>query len=158
MSEADERAGLVGTIPALLRRSLGLEEVDWLVARQEADRLVLEKPEQIRQRLKDRIAQVPSERRLVEGLLTERREESPRESVGSRWCWMPRRCWRICSRNQAPRWSMGCWAMHGWHRAAQPFAWRSRLPRPGTAARPEGGDLRSNLGSAALGLEVQVLR
>ena len=41
-------------IPAPLRRSLGLEEGDRLVARQEADRLVLEKPEQIKQRLKAR--------------------------------------------------------------------------------------------------------
>jgi AbrB family looped-hinge helix DNA binding protein len=41
-------------IPAPLRRSLGLKEGDRLVARQEADRLVLEKPEQIKQRLKAR--------------------------------------------------------------------------------------------------------
>jgi AbrB family looped-hinge helix DNA binding protein len=66
-------------IPAPLRRSLGLEEGDRLVARQEADRLVLEKPEQIKQRLKARFAQVPSERRLVEELIAERREESRQE-------------------------------------------------------------------------------
>jgi AbrB family looped-hinge helix DNA binding protein len=66
-------------IPAPLRRSLGLEEGDRLVARQEADRLVLEKPEQIKQRLKARFAQVPSERRLVEELIVERREESRQE-------------------------------------------------------------------------------
>ena len=41
-------------IPAPLRRSLGLEEGDRLVARREADRLVLEKPQQIKQRLKAR--------------------------------------------------------------------------------------------------------
>lgn len=35
-------------IPAPLRRALELEEGDRLVARQEADRLVLEKPERIR--------------------------------------------------------------------------------------------------------------
>ncbi len=38
-------------IPAPLRRSLGLEEGDRLEARQEAGRLVLEKPERIKQRL-----------------------------------------------------------------------------------------------------------
>jgi hypothetical protein len=52
-----------------------------LVVRQEADRLVLEKPEQIKQRLKARFAQVPSERRLVEELIAERREESRQEGV-----------------------------------------------------------------------------
>ena len=66
-------------IPAPLRRSLGLEEGDRLVARQEADRLVLEKPEQIKQRLKARFAQVPLERRLLEELIAERREESRQE-------------------------------------------------------------------------------
>ncbi|MFO7629779.1 MAG: AbrB/MazE/SpoVT family DNA-binding domain-containing protein [Prochlorococcaceae cyanobacterium] len=69
-------------IPAQLRRSLGLEEGDRLVARQEADRLVLEKPEQIKQRLKARFARVPVERRLVEELIAERRVESQREGVG----------------------------------------------------------------------------
>jgi AbrB family looped-hinge helix DNA binding protein len=68
-------------IPAPLRRSLGLEEGDRLVARQEADRLVLEKPEQIKQRLKARFARVPLERRLVDELIAERREESRREGV-----------------------------------------------------------------------------
>ena len=52
------------------------------MARQEADRLVLEKPEQIKQRLKARFAQVPWERRLVEELIAERREESRWEGLG----------------------------------------------------------------------------
>lgn len=68
-------------IPASLRRSLGLEEGDRLVARQDGNRLVLEKPEQIKQRLKARFAQVPAERRLVEELLAERRQESRREGA-----------------------------------------------------------------------------
>jgi AbrB family looped-hinge helix DNA binding protein len=68
-------------IPAVLRRSLGLEEGDRLVARQDADRLVLEKPAQIKQRLKERFARVPVERRLVDELISERREESLREGV-----------------------------------------------------------------------------
>jgi len=67
-------------IPASLRRSLGLEEGDRLVARQEAGRLVLEKPDQIKQRLKARFAQVPAERSLAHELIAERREESLREA------------------------------------------------------------------------------
>lgn len=69
-------------IPASLRRSLGLEEGDRLVARQEANRLVIEKPEQIKQRLKARFAQVPAERKLVDELIADRREESRREGEG----------------------------------------------------------------------------
>lgn len=69
-------------IPVTLRRSLGLEEGDRLVARQDADRLVIEKPEQIKQRLKARFAQVPAERRLVDELISERREESRLEGEG----------------------------------------------------------------------------
>ena len=69
-------------IPASLRRSLGLEEGDRLVARQEANRLVIEKPEQIKQRLKARFAQVPAERSLVDELISERREEGRREVAG----------------------------------------------------------------------------
>jgi hypothetical protein len=44
-------------------------------------RLVIEKPEQIKQRLKARFAQVPAERRLVEELIAERRQESRREGA-----------------------------------------------------------------------------
>jgi AbrB family looped-hinge helix DNA binding protein len=62
-------------IPAPLRRALGLEEGDRLVARQEADRLVLEKPERIKKRLKARFARVPGERALVDELIAERREQ-----------------------------------------------------------------------------------
>ena len=61
-------------IPAPLRRALELEEGDRLVARQEADRLVLEKPDGIKTRLKARFAQVPVERALVDELISERRE------------------------------------------------------------------------------------
>ena len=61
-------------IPAALRRALELEEGDRLVARQEADRLVLEKPDGIKTRLKARFAQVPVERALVDELIAERRE------------------------------------------------------------------------------------
>ncbi|MFZ9464008.1 MAG: AbrB/MazE/SpoVT family DNA-binding domain-containing protein, partial [Vulcanococcus sp.] len=83
-SSVDVSLGRQGrlVIPASLRRSLDLEEGDRLVARQEANRLVIEKPEQIKQRLKARFAQVPAERRLVDELIAERREESRREGEG----------------------------------------------------------------------------
>ena len=68
-------------IPAALRRSLGFEEGDTLVAREDAGRLVLEKPETIKQRLKTRFAQVPQDRSLVDELIAERREESKREAA-----------------------------------------------------------------------------
>jgi AbrB family looped-hinge helix DNA binding protein len=66
-------------IPAQLRRSLGLEEGDRLVARQETGRLVLEKPDQIKQRLRARFAHVPEARNLVDELIAERRQEAQRE-------------------------------------------------------------------------------
>ena len=62
-------------IPAPLRRALELEEGDRLVARQEADRLVLKKPERVKKRLKARFAHVPVERALVDELIAERREQ-----------------------------------------------------------------------------------
>jgi len=52
-----------------------------LVARQELGRLVLEKPERIRQRLKERYAQVPDEKKLVYELIAERREEGLRDGT-----------------------------------------------------------------------------
>lgn len=61
--------------------SLGLEEGNRLVARQDADCLVLEKPAQIKQRLKVRFAQVFAERRLVDELISGRREEHLRQGV-----------------------------------------------------------------------------
>jgi hypothetical protein len=52
------------------------------VVRQDAGRLVLEKPDLIKQRLKARFAQIPAERGLVDELIAERREESRREGGG----------------------------------------------------------------------------
>jgi AbrB family looped-hinge helix DNA binding protein len=66
-------------IPVALRRSLGLSEGDTLVARQEEGRLVLEKPEAIKQRMLARFARVPAERQLVDELLAERRQEALRD-------------------------------------------------------------------------------
>jgi bifunctional DNA-binding transcriptional regulator/antitoxin component of YhaV-PrlF toxin-antitoxin module len=68
-------------IPAALRRSLGVEEGDILVARQDQGRLVLEKPDTIKQRLLHRFAGVPADRLLVEELLAERRLEAQREGL-----------------------------------------------------------------------------
>ena len=67
-------------IPAELRRSLGLKEGDKLIAREEAGRLVLEKPEVIEQRLRARLAHVPKERSLVDELIAERREAAKKEA------------------------------------------------------------------------------
>lgn len=68
-------------IPAILRRSLGFEAGDTLIARQEEGRLVLEKPETIKLRLKARWAQVSKDRSLVSELIAERREEAKREDA-----------------------------------------------------------------------------
>ena len=56
-----------------------LAEGDTLVARQEQGRLVLEKPETIKERLRARFAKVPADRQLVDELLAERRLEARRE-------------------------------------------------------------------------------
>jgi AbrB family looped-hinge helix DNA binding protein len=67
-------------VPAALRRRLGIERGDVLVARVEGDRLVLESRDAILARLRSRFAAVPSEISLVDELLTERRAEARRES------------------------------------------------------------------------------
>ena len=61
--------------------ALGLADGDTLVARQEQGRLVLEKPETIKQRLRSRFARVPADRQLVDELLAERRREAQREGA-----------------------------------------------------------------------------
>ena len=66
-------------IPIALRQILGFEEGDTLVAREEAGRLVLEKQEMVKQRLKARFAQVPETRSLVDELIAQRREAAKRE-------------------------------------------------------------------------------
>ena len=66
-------------IPAVLRRALGLRPGDRLIARQEGDRIVLEKREEILERVKKRFAVVPAQVDLAEDLLAERRAEAQRE-------------------------------------------------------------------------------
>ena len=67
-------------IPASLRRSLELKEGDKLIAREDLGRLVLEKQETIKQRLKARFNKVPQERSLADELIAERREAAAKET------------------------------------------------------------------------------
>lgn len=73
--------GLQGrlVIPAPLRRALGFEPGETLLVRVEDDRLVLEKQESVKRRLKARFAAIPSGRSLARELLADRREEAKRE-------------------------------------------------------------------------------
>ncbi len=73
----DRKGQLV--IPAPLRQSLGFEEGDRLIAHEEGGRLVLEKRETIKQRLKARFAKLPKERSLADELIAERREAAREE-------------------------------------------------------------------------------
>lgn len=66
-------------LPVVLQQALGFEEGDVLVARQEGGRLILEKPDIVKQRLKARFAQVPKDRHLVDELIAERRAAAQRE-------------------------------------------------------------------------------
>lgn len=67
-------------IPATLRRSLGFETGDNLIIRLDEGRLILEKAETIKQRLKNRFAQLPDRTHLADELLAERREAAKREA------------------------------------------------------------------------------
>ncbi len=69
-------------IPASLRRSLGFAAGDRLIAREEAGRLVLEKQETIKQRLKARFAKIPKDRSLADELIADRRKSAKKESLG----------------------------------------------------------------------------
>lgn len=66
-------------IPAQLRRLLGFEPRDTLVARLENGRLILEKRKAIRRRLQDRFSRLPQGKSLASEFLTERRREAERE-------------------------------------------------------------------------------
>ncbi len=66
-------------VPALLRRQLGIETGDVLVARAEDDRLVLEPRQTVLARLRRRYADVPADVSLADDLIAQRREESVRE-------------------------------------------------------------------------------
>ena len=66
-------------MPAPLRRSLGIEPGDVLVARAEDDRLVLERRPAVLARLRARYAVVPGGVSLADELIAERRKEWKRE-------------------------------------------------------------------------------
>ena len=68
-------------IPATLRQLLGFEEGDKLVAREEAGRLILEKRDTIKQRLRAQMAKVPQGRSLANELIAERHEAAKREAA-----------------------------------------------------------------------------
>jgi AbrB family looped-hinge helix DNA binding protein len=66
-------------VPAPLRRRLGIEAGDVLVARAQDDRLVLERRDAILARVRGRLVGVPGEVSMVDELIAERREEAKRE-------------------------------------------------------------------------------
>lgn len=70
-------------IPAHLRRALGVDRGDTLLARVEDGRMVLEKRETVLARVKRRFEKVPRGVSLADELISERREEARRESAKS---------------------------------------------------------------------------
>lgn len=68
-------------IPAPLRKALGVSSGDSLLAHLEEDRLVLEKAETVKKRLKGRFAKVKKSRSLAMELIKERRKEAKSESA-----------------------------------------------------------------------------
>ena len=78
---ADVQFGAQGrvVVPAPIRKALGFRPGDTLVARVEDDHLVIEKPESVERRIRDRFRKSRS-RSLADELLAERREEARRES------------------------------------------------------------------------------
>lgn len=67
-------------VPAALRKALGLQAGDTLVARVEDGRLVLETRASIKRRLQARYRQIPANRCLSDELIAERRAEARREA------------------------------------------------------------------------------
>ncbi len=66
-------------IPAGLRRALGIRPGQTLSARAEQGRLILERPEAIVARLKERLGGIPADVSLADELISQRRQESRRE-------------------------------------------------------------------------------
>lgn len=68
-------------IPAELRQALAIQPGDVLVARSEQDKLVLERPRAVLERIRERFrAAVPRGISLADELIAERREEARREA------------------------------------------------------------------------------
>lgn len=67
-------------IPVQARRELGIKDGDTLILRADDGRLFMEKPEQVLERLQNRLSEsLPRDISLVDELLAERREEARRE-------------------------------------------------------------------------------
>ena len=78
---ADVQLGAQGrlVVPAPIRKALGFRPGEMLVARVEDDHLVVEKPESVERRIRDRFRKSRG-RSLADELVAERREEARRES------------------------------------------------------------------------------
>jgi len=78
---ADIRFGAQGrvVIPAPMRRALGFQPGETLVARVKDERLVIEKPEAVERRIRARFRKA-GKHSLAEELIAERREEARHES------------------------------------------------------------------------------
>lgn len=66
-------------IPAWMREELGIGAGDELVARAEKGCVILEKRENVLNRVKERFAGVPRDARLADELISERRAEARKE-------------------------------------------------------------------------------
>lgn len=66
-------------IPANLRRAMDIRPKETLVVRVSGERLMLEKPEQILERLKNTFSNVPAEVSLADELIAERRGQASSE-------------------------------------------------------------------------------
>jgi AbrB family looped-hinge helix DNA binding protein len=67
-------------VPATLRRRLGLQPGDVLLATADEDRLVLERRDAILARLQRRFAHIPPDVSLADELIAQRRQEAGRET------------------------------------------------------------------------------
>ena len=78
---ADVQFGAQGrvVVPAPIRKALGFQPGETLVARVEDDHLVIEKPESVERRIRARFRKARG-RSLAEELVAERREEVRREN------------------------------------------------------------------------------
>ena len=69
-------------VPAVLRRELGFEAGDELVARVEGRRLVVERRGELLKELQRELRAVRGDRSLVDELIAQRRTEAEREGTG----------------------------------------------------------------------------
>lgn len=79
--QAEVQLGAQGrlVVPAAIRKALGFEAGESLVARVEDGRLVIEKAESVERRVRSRFEKV-KDRSLADELIAERREEARREA------------------------------------------------------------------------------